>query len=508
MKHPTLLTPTALFTCLIVFICGCMSSCQDDDEPAVLPELPSVESPSETISEEITYASTFAQTLLKTFYVWNEEIAGSLTRLDPDTCTNPVQVVREIRYKNATTGVEDKWTLLTNDLNSLKESTQGISTTYGFRYKTGELKQGSTAEYYMVIALVHDDSPAAQAGLKRGDIIARINGKAVSNETIQELSANPSAEISTGSLKDGQLTLDGQTHQLTAVKMYENPILHHQIYDINGKKVGYLCYSAFDLESASKLIDICQKFKAAGVKELILDLRYNGGGYVVTEVLLASMLAPAAVAHNPQAVFEKESWNKEMMAYFQQKNISTETYFQTSWNYTEDKNGIDFCYDTKDANIGLEKIYGLITANTASASEAILGGLMPYMEVETIGTNSYGKYCTGQLLAPENIFSKYPDVIKEWGMYVMISIYQNANGETPCMPNGIKPDKEVAEGIDLVPWGDERDPLLRAALESAGKVYDDDAARAATRSVTGGRQVQDIPHNATFGKRIALPFRN
>ena len=76
---------------------------------------------------------------------------------------------------------------------------------------------------------------------------------------------------------------------MNAVEMYEDPILCDSIYDINGKKVGYLAYSSFDLASIPQLVEISKKFKAEGVKELILDLRYNGGGYVITESAMASM---------------------------------------------------------------------------------------------------------------------------------------------------------------------------------------------------------------------------
>lgn len=491
-----------LLVCLLAVFGNCfMNSCQDDHEEVLIPEQPSEEDPSSGIPEEIRSGTRFAADLLNIYYVWNKEIEKDLPQLNPDTCTNPFQVVYDLRYSDPATGVKDKWTFLTNDLNSLQESVEGIETTYGMMYKVGKTPQG--AANYLVAAVVYDDSPAAKAGLQRGDIIALINGKAVSDESMKEMSQQSSVSLTTGRLKDGQLVPDGQTHQLTAVKMYTSPVLHHQIYEVNGKKVGYLCYSSFDLESAGKLIDICKEFKAAGIEDLILDLRYNGGGYVVTEIVLASMLAPEAVAHNPKAVFEREQYNSVLMDAFAKEGYSTETYFRTSWNYTQEKNGIDFVHDTSDANIGLQKIYGLITANSASASEALLGGLMPYMEVETIGTNSHGKYCTGQLLSPADIYSKYNTAIKDWGMYVMLSIYQNSKGETPCMPNGIVPDKEVYEGIDLVPWGDERDPLLRAALESAGKVYEVSASdRSASQR---GVLVRDIPHNAVFGKRIALP---
>ena len=60
------------------------------------------------------------------------------------------------------------------------------------------------------------------------------------------------------------------------------------------------------------------------------------------------------------------------------------------------------------------------------------------MAVELIGGQSHGKYCTGALLGPENIYSKFPSVIKNWGLYVMINRYADKDGNNPCMPDEFK----------------------------------------------------------------------
>ena len=176
--------------------------------------------------------------------------------------------------------------------------------------------------------------------------------------------------------------------------MYENPIICNKTFDVNGKKIGYLAYSSFDLNSIPELINICKEFKSEGVKELILDLRYNGGGYVITECVLASMFAPQANVTNND-IFEKEDYNEFFTEYYKKNGTSTVTRFETEYNYDE----IDLNVSTKDANIGLDKIYGIISGNSASASEALLSGLMPYMDIELIGQQSHGKYCTGWMLS-------------------------------------------------------------------------------------------------------------
>lgn len=290
--------------------------------------------------------------------------------------------------------------------------------------------------------------------------------------------------------------------ELTAVTMYENPILCDTVYEFNGKKVGYLAYTSFDLISIPELIEIGKKFKSEGIKELVLDLRYNGGGYVITESVLASMFAPKA---NVDAgdIFEKEEYNDILTEVYREAGISLETPFMTEYDYDE----INLHVSTKDANIGLERIYGLISPNTASASEALLSGLMPYMDVRLIGEASHGKYCTGLMMSGEDAYENCPKEIKNWGVYVMVSIYQNAAGETPCMPDGLQPDTPVQDDqIPLYQLGDVNEPLLRAALTQAGKQYD--RANARSRSMSPALQHIDIPQKPIFGKRILLPSVN
>ena len=134
---------------------------------------------------------------------------------------------------------------------------------------------------------------------------------------------------------------------------------------------------------------------------------------------------------------------------------SLETRFTTEFNYSEVKVNAS----TKDANIGLKKIYGLIGSGSASASEALLGGLMPYTNVRLIGTQTHGKYCTGWMLSAEEMYEKCPQELENWGIYVMVSIYQNADGKTPCMPDGLIPDIQI-EDDPIQPYqiGDVNEP--------------------------------------------------
>ena len=452
------------------------------------------------ITEETRYANRFAREALEIYYYWNEEISKDLNQLDPEKNSDPIATVEKIRYHDGTNEI-DKWTMLTDNMDEFTSSVEGVTTTYGYTPKVYLLSENSN-KVIAAVAFVSENSPAEKAGIKRGDLIYKIDGKTLTTENYLDLFYSSQIKLSMAKLVGNTITPTTEL-SLEAVKMYENPILCDSVYNFNGKKVGYLAYSSFDLKSIPELINICKEFKNEGIKELILDLRYNGGGYVITENVLASMFAPQVNVTNKD-VFEKEDYNEFFTKYYEQEGISTITRFQTEYNYED----MDLNVSTKDANIGLEKIYGIITGNSASASEALLSGLMPYMDIELIGEQSHGKYCTGWMLAAEDAYDKVPQVIKDWGIYVMVSIYKNVNDETPCMPNGLKPNVEAEvkdNPLETYQLGDENEAMLRVALEKAGKVY---PASRTQETHTADLKAIETPKKANFGRRIIIPSQS
>lgn len=450
------------------------------------------------ITEETRYANRFAREALEIYYYWNEEISKDLNQLDPEKNSDPIATVEKIRYHDGTDEI-DKWTMLTDNMDEFTSSVEGVTTTYGYTPIVYRLSKESN-EVIAAVAFVSENSPAEKAGIKRGDLIYKINDKTLTTENYLDLFYSSQIKLSMAKL-DGNTITPTTELSLEAVKMYENPILCDSVYNLDGKKVGYLAYSSFDLKSIPELINICKEFKNEGIKELILDLRYNGGGYVITENVLASMFAPQVNVTNKD-IFEKEDYNEFFTKYYEQEGISTITRFQTEYNYED----MDLNVSTKDANIGLEKIYGIITGNSASASEALLSGLMPYMNIELIGEQSHGKYCTGWMLAAEDAYDKVPQVIKDWGIYVMVSIYKNVKDETPCMPNGLTPNVKAEDNpLETYQLGDENEAMLRVALEKAGKVY---PASRSQETYTPDLKTIDTPKKANFGRRIIIPSQS
>ncbi|MBQ8521108.1 MAG: hypothetical protein IJ456_06995 [Bacteroides sp.] len=480
------------------------------------------------------YAGFFAYNILSDVYLWKAEIASAMKNwlLTEDA----IEKVDALRYKENGEYV-DKWTQLTNDYESFIGGVDGaVTTTFGVSYQLNLKKQGSD-DVVAFVLYTYPDSPAANAGLKRGDVVVTINGKTLDLNNYMDLYNSASVELGLAIYNpvNGVYTETGKSVSMTAVNMYENPVLMTKVFDCGGKKVGYLAYTSFTLDSCKDLIDAAKSFKEKGVTELILDLRYNGGGYVITENLLASLLAPQSAVTNKE-VFETEIWNQDYMDYYKQQGEDLNTYFQTEYEFT-DHNNKKHSYNTTDANIGLSKIYALVTESSASASEAVLVGLLPYMDIEIIGEQTHGKYCTGWILSatdwyqdvedtyaqlskeqptkygtfaeefPE--YEKWETYAKNWGIYVMISRYADKNGDCPCMPNGFTPNVEVKdlcyEPYDL---GDDREALLRKALTKAGYTNftpiegEGVASRSAVRM--SGRPIKQVSRNPLDGKRILL----
>ena len=448
----------------------------------------------EAPTPEIAKADRFAIDVLETYYLWNEEIERDLRRLDPDTCMMPMEVVEDIRYREGGKEV-DRWTILTDDLESFTNSVQGLGLTYGYDLQAGRISN-KAGEYFLVVSYVSNGGPAQMAGLKRGDVIITLDGKTITENNIYDAFNSYSISLGvTGLDEDNSIGAEVRNVDLKAVDMYEDPILVTRTFDVNGKKVGYLAYTGFDLKSSQVLPDVFRDFKSKNIDELIIDLRYNGGGYAFTENVLASMIAPPA---NVLAgdIFQTEVYNSILTDVWAKQGENTETRFSTKHKL----NGKEPEVDVSDANLGIEKVYAIVTGGTASASEGLIVGLRPYMEVELVGQQTYGKYCAGILLAPKDVYNRRLDysLINDWGMYVMISKFADCDGRNDSIPDGIPVDVEVDDNpFDGYQLGDENETMLRAALQAAGKVYPQ--AASVTRSYSKNIELAPLDHGVPRG---------
>ena len=423
--------------------------------------------PDKKTKDERYYVNTFAYNMMSVYYLWEKEIADGLKSWK--FTDDPVKKVRTIRYKDAAGNDIDKWTMVTDDYASFAGEVSGNTRSTGMAFSL-YYYDSSQSRIVPVVTYTYADSPAREAGLKRGDVILTLNG--------QELSPDNYVDLIYDTLYSGNafsMTLgDGRSLDLTPRQMYLDPVNEYSVFDEGGVKYAYLHFTNFTQDACPDLVRVFREFKEAGVTRLILDLRYNGGGYMITAEVLASLMAPATDIENGN-VFLTEIYNELLT----QELDDEPTRFRTDFSYKDDNDNV-VTLTTAGANPGFEKVYVITTGGTASASECIVCGLSPYMDMTLVGEPSHGKYCAGIIVegptwygwAKDDIDADlYQDGLRytdNWAIYVMYSRYADKDGVTLCMPDGLTPDVSVKDNpMEGAPLGDPAETMLAAVLAHA-----------------------------------------
>ena len=448
------------------------------------------------------YVNMFAWNTMNTYYLWRDEVAPALEKWE--NWVEPIGKVAEVRYKDARGNDIDRWTMLTDDYSSLQGGVSGHTRTLGMDFQLYYVDKAQS-RICAVVTYTYAGSPAETAGLGRGDVILTLDGQEMTAGNYQTVVQD--VLLGGGTVKMG--LKDGRSVTVAAVDMYENPVQTVRILENeDGRKVGYLHYTSFTLDSCEDLVDTFQEFKEAGIGDLVLDLRYNGGGYVITENVLASLLAPVREVE-AESILSREIYNATLT---EEMGADT-TFFQTAFLFRS--GGKLQVVSTKGVNPDLPRLYVLVTGSSASASESLICCLKPYMDVRVLGGQTSGKYCAGALMSAADWYDEVKDALEEgeyevakpyvenWGIYVMYARYADCNGVTLSMPDGIAPDYEVDDDpLDGYPLGDPRETMLAAALSlieghtrSAGE----------TPSGTALAPVKEGFHPRTTGLLVGTP---
>lgn len=481
-------------SCAGVLLCGCIKLNSGGNSLGLSDNAAPVE-----------YINTFMYNTMRTYYLWIDEESVQSGMQSWGRTADPQEKVLSLRYKDSAGNEVDRWTQATDDYESFVNSVNGVESTYGYDFS---LYYADSSQEYVeaVVTFVYADSPASAAGLQRGDVILSVDGAQIPT-------ANYYSIVSEKLLGSTSCTLglsDGRSVSMNSVTMYCNPVNVVKTFDCGGKKVAYLHFTSFTEDACADLIEACNQFKKEGVSELVLDLRYNGGGYVTTEELLASMLAPASEV-NKGSLLSTEVFNSTLTEAW--GSDEGKHYFKTSF----DVDGKTL--STASSNIGLSKIYALISGGSASASEALICELKPYVDITTIGEQSHGKFCAGIIMSGAMWYEMYRPYIYEseyqkgvanagnWGLYVMYGRYADKNGVTLSMPSGLTPDYAVRDNpLDGYQLGDTQETLLKQALTLAGYDYGTSSAKAlasceasSAKALASCGAALERPHNQGWG---------
>lgn len=325
---------------------------------------------------------------LREKYLWNDEYKGltldyslgykvflennlmSLTTntLDkkPSGSSGKYSLFSNITKKNAVSSVRAKTAI-----------PKELEYNFGFTNFTS-LGADNSQNISFAVQGIYPGSSAESKGIKRGTILTKVNNQNITKSNYATLyqmlmiSSRPSTITVTDT--------DNHTFSITSTAIDKNPILCSKVSFVKGHNIGYLAYSSFDASFDSELFDVFKDFKRKQVTDFILDLRYNGGGHVISADLIASCIAGAKCQGK---VFISYRYNRERM---EKLNNKREDHFFSYSNYG------NLGTSLSEGGLNLDKLYCLVSENTFSSSELVINTLRGIgIDVVLIGETTGGK---------------------------------------------------------------------------------------------------------------------
>ena len=393
-------------------------------------------------------------------YLWAEDMP--VIENEDDYFKEPQAFFKGLLSKNAMNGKGDKYSYMEEDPKAPQQESRSQmldrTSTYGMEFELTNDPTGTTNHIHAHVLYVLDGSPAQLAGITRGDWLSSVDGQRITTSNYQLLKNGGSIKVARTRIYSTELGYTWQpadTLNLAAsITMEINPFLIDTLYQVEGQRIAYLMYNEFSTGPENKGTEetyneqmkaIFANFKAQQPDALILDLRYNNGGYLQCAQALGSLVAPAsALGKNFVNLQFNAKANPQRKAY-----PLLESY--------------------AEANLNLGKVYILTTNHTASASEALINGLIPYMGKENvilIGERTEGKNVAMTAFRNET-----------YGITLWPVVAYTSNAEDfSDYGDGFEPTHELKERniVDWYPLGDNREYLLKNAISliTTGSIAD------------------------------------
>jgi len=278
--------------------------------------------------------------LFSTTYLWSNQI--DLESVNLLEFNSPYEMVEELKYKP-----KDRWSFVVTKSQNSKLFYSNRVFGFGFAYA---LIDGN-----ITILYTQQNSPAHISGLKRGDIILKIDQQKVTPTNIKSLlDTNKSVEFSI--YRDSNIINIEVTPSFYTLVSTQKEIIHSNI--------GYLRLDSFNPIVVDEIEESFDFFKSSNIEDLVVDLRYNSGGSVVVASLFLDKLV---------------------------SNLDGEIQFKLKWNQKYKKRDYIYRFESDKNSLNLNRVVFLTTNITASASEVVINALKPYIEVISVGERTYGK---------------------------------------------------------------------------------------------------------------------
>ena len=407
----------ALITSVVVLTLFILNSCQKEIPPATSGNN------TDTTGLAANLIKDTALLIAKDIYLWYNQIPDTFNaRIYAD----PSEVMLGIRKYSKETGFSnpvDRFSF--GILKSVWDNeSAGIQQDFGINVFFNDATD-------LRVKYVERDGPAGQAGIQRGWQILAINDNTNIDTSTSSINFIVNAVFYSSSTKFTFKKPDGNTIDITlnASTYNSHPVFADSVYSLTNSTVGYMVLNSFLGDTTDIYNDFSRvftKFENAGVNDVIIDLRYNGGGYVSISQRLANYLAPLAA--DGQKMFTQTFNDKH-----------------SSWNSSAQFNKI--------GSLNLSRIFFIVSDHTASASELLINNLKPFLTEKLIGPahNTYGK--------PVGFFNV---PVGDWYVFPVSFKTVNKNGEGNYF-SGFTIDKPKHDGVDKN-WGDTQESCLGSVL--------------------------------------------
>lgn len=426
---------TSLKSLILLFLISfTFQSCQDDDD---------ISAPLQLEVQDFVWKG------LNRFYLWQADVPN----LDDNRFASQTQLNSFLKgYPNPSDLFDallvdssiDRFSWFINDYTVQEQAFQGTTKNNGIEFGL-YLKPGSSTAVFGWVRYIIPNSDAAAKDIKRGDIFYAVDGIPLTTSNYQSLlySSKENYTLEFADYNNATFTPNGKSIAFTKTVLNENPILINKVIETGSHKIGYLMYNGFYSSYDTKLNEAFGTLKTQGITDLVLDLRYNPGGAVHSATRLASMITGQLTGK----VFSKLEYNEKLKS----KN--------TNYLFTN-KIG-----DTPINSLNLTKVYILTTKGTASASELIINGLRPHINVVHIGDLTAGKNVASITVYDSQDFSatnRNPN--HRYAMQPIVAKSVNAIGFGEYT-SGLIPDFSLNESLgNPGVLGSTTEPLLSAAI--------------------------------------------
>jgi C-terminal processing protease CtpA/Prc len=292
---------------------------------------------------------------MQTGYLWSDVSPQP----GPENYGTLEQYFAALLFTGSATQPADRWSYLSDSVQYNQFFQDGQTLGYGI------FVNGLEGQLPLRIRYIEPRSPAALQGLQRGDVIQAINGV----DTATLLASGNFTALSPqneGDIVGLQIATDaGVRNVAVSASTYDlQPVAAHAVFTAtDGRKAGYVSLKDFITQAEQPLEAAMGAIRAEGASDIIVDLRYNGGGRISTAAKLASLIA--GKAHDGK-VFVRLEHNAKVRL-------------------------LDSEYNFSATASGFTRAIILTGSRTCSASELLVNGLKPYMEVVTIGGQTCGK---------------------------------------------------------------------------------------------------------------------